>query len=72
MVFVFCFEEINEGRFCSCVCVFLFRAAASAYGGSQASGRIRAVAAGLCQNHRNAGSEPCLQSTPQLTATPDP
>ena len=26
----------------------------------------------LCQSHSNAGSEPCLQPTPQLTATPDP
>ena len=25
----------------------------------------------LHQNHSNAGSEPCLQPTPQLTATPD-
>ena len=53
--------------------VFLsFRAAPDAYGGSQARGRIRAAAAGLCQRHSNARSEPRLQSTPQLTATPDP
>ena len=43
----------------------------SAYGGSQARGRIGAVAAGLHQSHSNAGSEPRLQPTPQLTATPD-
>ena len=42
------------------------------YGGSQARGQIRAVAAGLCQSYSNVGSEPCLQPTPQLTATPDP
>ena len=48
----------------------LFRAARAAYGGSQARGRIGAVAAGL--RHSNAGSEPRLQPTPQLTATPDP
>ena len=47
-------------------------AAPAAYGGSQARGRIGAVAAGLRQNHSNAGSEPRLQPTPQLTATPDP
>ena len=42
------------------------------YGGSQARGRIGAVAAGLRQSHSNAGSEPRLGPTPQLTATPDP
>jgi len=46
-------------------------AAPSAYGGSQARGRIGAVAAGLRQSHSNAGSEPRLQPTPQLTATLD-
>ena len=53
-------------------CLFAFsRAAPAAYGGSQARGRIGAVATGLCQSHSNAGSEPHLQPTPQLTATPD-
>ena len=42
------------------------------YGGSQARGLTAAVASGLCQRHSNAGSEPCLRSIPQLTATPDP
>ena len=46
-------------------------AASAAYGGSQARGLIGAVAASLHQSHSNAGSEPCLQSTPQLTAMPD-
>ena len=46
-------------------------AAPAAYGGSQARGRIGAVATGLRQSHSNAGSEPRLQPTPQLTATPD-
>ena len=42
-------------------------------GGSQArSHRIEAVATGLRHSHNNAGSEPCLQPTPQLTATRDP
>ena len=48
----------------------LFRAVPEACGGSQASSRIGAVAAGLHHSHSNAGSEPPLQPTPQLTATP--
>ena len=43
-----------------------------AYGGSQARGQIRAVAAGLCQSHSNAGSESHTQPTPQLMAMSDP
>ena len=35
-------------------------------------GQIGAVAAGFCHSHSNARSKPRLQSTPQLTATPDP
>ena len=42
-----------------------------AYGGSQASDGIRAAADSLHHSHNNAGSEPSLQSTPQLMATPD-
>ena len=65
-VVVFCF------CFCFCFCLFaISRVAPSAYGGSQARGRIGAVATGLRQSHSNAGSEPRLQPTPQLTATPD-
>ena len=52
--------------------VCLFRAAPVAYGGSQASDQIGAVAASLCQSHSNAGSKPCLWPIPQLTATQDP
>ena len=48
------------------------RAAPVAHGGSQARGLIGAIASSLCQSHSNAGSEPGLQPTPQLTATPDP
>ena len=44
----------------------------AAYGGSEARGRIGAIAAGLGQSHSNMGSESCLQPTPQLTAIPDP
>ena len=50
----------------------MFRAAPAAYGGSQAKGLIRATAARLRHSHSNARSEPRLQPTPQLTATPDP
>ena len=41
----------------------LFRAAPKAYGGSQARGRIGAVAAGLRQSHSKARSEPRLWPT---------
>ena len=37
-----------------------FRAAPTAYGGSQAKGLIRAAAASLYHSHRHAGSEPHL------------
>ena len=50
----------------------LFRAIPAAYGGSQARGWIGAVAAGLHHRHSNAGSEPHLWPTPQLTPMPDP
>ena len=59
--FVFCFLF-----FC------LFRAVPAAYGGSQARGRLGAVAAHLRHSHSSAGSEPRLQSIPQLTAVPFP
>ena len=50
---------------------FVFsRATPTAYGGSQARGLIRGVAAGLLQSYSNAGSELCLRPTPQLMATP--
>ena len=42
-----------------------------AYGSSQARGQTGATVAGLCQSHSNAGSEPRLRPTPQLTAMPD-
>ena len=42
-----------------------------AYGGSQARGLVGAIAASLHHSHSNAGSEPHLWPTPQLTATPE-
>ena len=53
------------------VIVAISWAAPAAYGDSQARGLIGAVATGPRQSHSNAGSEPRLQPTPQLTATPD-
>ena len=57
-------------------CLFVFlsfsRAALAAYGGSQARGLIRAIAAGLHHSRSNSGSMLHLQPTPQLTAMPDP
>ena len=50
----------------------IFWAASVAYGGSQARGQIRAVAASLRQSNSNTRSEPRLRPTPQLTAMPDP
>ena len=58
-------------RFVSCV-FCPFRATPAAYGGSQARGLIRAIAADLQQSLSNARSEPRLQPTPQLVAMPDP
>ena len=46
----------------------LFRPVSAAYGSSQIRDQIGAAAVCLCHSHSNARSEPCLQSTPQLTA----
>ena len=51
---------------------FFFWAAPTAYGGCPDKGWISAVAASIHHSHSNTGSEPHLQSTPQLTAMPDP
>ena len=53
-------------------CFCLFRATPTAYGSSQARGPIGAATASLYHSHSNPGSEPHLQTTPQLTAMPDP
>ena len=42
-----------------------------AYESSQATGQIRAGAAGLHHSHSNSRSKPCLWPMPQLTAMPD-
>ena len=67
MAFIFLFKIfIYLFDFC------FFRAAPTAHGSSQARGGIGTTAAGLHHSHSNAGSEPCLQPTPQLMATPGP
>ena len=70
--FLFCF--VLWVFFCFLFFVFfaISWAAPMTYGSSQARGLIGAVAADLRQSHRNKGSEPRLQPTPQLTAMPDP
>ena len=62
------FSRLHHPVFCLFV-FCLFRVAPVAYGGSQARGQIGAVAAGLHHGHSNAGSEPGLRPTLQLTAT---
>ena len=53
-------------------CLFAISwATLAAFGGSQARGRIGAVATGLHQSHSNVGSKPRLQPTAQLTAMLD-
>ena len=51
---------------------FFFQGCTTAYGGSQARGQIKTVAASLHHSHSKAGSELCLRPTPHLMATPDP
>ena len=67
---------LDLGLFCWGFILILFylflRATPMAHGSSQARGQIGAAAAGLHQSHSKAGSEPRLQPTPQLMATPDP
>ena len=46
---------------------WLFRATPAVYGGSQARGPIRGVAASLHHSHSNPRSKLCLWPTPQLT-----
>ena len=61
----------NNGYFIYFI-LLLFRAVPATYGDSQARRLIRDVPAGLHHSHTNSGSEPHLQPTPELTATPDP
>ena len=58
--------------FCFVFVILLFRATPTAYGGSQASGRVGALATGLHHGHSSARSELRLRPTPQLIAALDP
>ena len=62
---------LQKGRFFKVLFIYLFLGTSTAYGVSQARGRIEAVAADLYHSHSNARSEPCLQPTPQATETLD-
>ena len=67
-VFFFQIQENQKVMLFFFFCLFAFsRATPEAYGGSQASGRIGAVAASLRQSHSNVGSEPRPRPTPRLT-----
>ena len=69
----FCFHcHLSQVFFSFFVFFAISRAAAAAYGASQARSLIRAVAAILHQSHSNAGSELHLRPTQQLMATLDP
>ena len=73
MCYFFKLNFIGVEFFVCLFCPFAISwAAPEAYGGSQARGRGGVVATSLRQSHSNAGSEPRLQPTPQLTAAPDP
>ena len=63
--------DSNTTRFILFVCVCVFLGPHPDIG-SQGRGQIIAVAGSLHHSHRNAGSEPCLQTIPQLMAMPDP
>ena len=65
------YPRVREITFFFCLFA-ISRAAPTAHGGFQARGQIGAVDASLRQSHSNVGSEPRLQPTPQLMATPDP
>ena len=70
--------KVNRDRNSIFIYLFIyhlfFRAAPTAYGGSQARGPIGAVASGLHHSHSNVGSELRLhlRPIPQITAMPDP
>ena len=58
--------------FCFVLSFCPFRATPTAYGDSQARGRIGAIAASLGHSHSNVGFALHLQPTPQPTTMPDP
>ena len=69
-------RKVNESSISTVLSFFFFlvfsRAAPMAYGSSQVKDLNGTIAAILHHSHSNAGSDPHLQPTPQLTATLDP
>ena len=74
------FERLADSNFSILIVSFFFfffsfcpfRTTSTAYGGSQASSQIGAVATGQHHRHNNTGSKVHLQPTPQLKAMSDP
>ena len=64
-------SQSQKDKDCIILFFFFFRATSAAYGGSQASSWIGAVAAGIHHSHSNSRSEPSLWPTPQLMAMLD-
>ena len=58
--------------FCIYYYYYHFKAGSAQHGNSQTMVRIGATAAGPRHNHSNTRSKLCLQTTPQLSTTPDP
>ena len=84
VLYIFCMQFFHQIWFVShrlwlsfyfffyfCCLLSFFRAIPAAYGVSQASGLIGAVAAGLRQSHSTMGSEPRLWPTPLLCTRSD-
>ena len=63
---------LKKAVFFFCFVLFFLRATGAAYGSSQARGRIRTTAAGLCHILSNTRSKLHLWPTPQLMETSDP
>ena len=64
--------QVEKGEGLVLFFFLLFRAIPTTYGGSQARGPIRAIVPSLRHSYDIARSEPHLQPTPQLRATPEP
>ena len=66
------FQILFHIGYCKCFFWGVEGSIPAAYGSSQALGTIGATDASLHHSHSNWGSEPCLQTTPQLMAMLDP
>ena len=74
-----CYSSFNRQTttwICTIFFFFVFlpflRLLPAAYGGSQARSLIGVVVTSLCHSRSYAGSQPYMQPTPQLIATPNP